>query len=126
MCASVFFFNIKQFHIWLLMLTFGLAFGMVGASSVNAPMPMMNAAGLGNLSSVSSPPSLYSINNMAASLLAQSKFQASHKFIEQQPKSTIANKRMMELQRKIIYDKIEFGLLELDRKQYHVEKDYLL
>lgn len=60
-------------NIWLFMLTFGLAFGMVGgAGAVNASIPMINAVGLGNLGQ--SSPSLYSINNMAASLLAQSKF----------------------------------------------------
>lgn len=48
-----------------------LAFGMRSASAANSSMPMMNAAGLGGLGS--STPSLYSINNMAASLLAQSK-----------------------------------------------------
>lgn len=56
------------------MLAFGLAFGMISASAVNTPMPMMNTVGLNNLSSVQSTPSLYSINNMAASLLTQSKF----------------------------------------------------
>lgn len=56
------------------MLAFGLAFGMISASAVNTPIPMMNTVGLGNLGSVHSTPSLYSINNMAASLLTQSKF----------------------------------------------------
>lgn len=56
------------------MLAFGLAFGMISASAVNTPIPMMNTVGLGNLGSVQSTPSLYSINNMAASLLSQSKF----------------------------------------------------
>lgn len=102
------------------MLTFGLAFGIVGASSVNASMPMMNAAGLGNLSSVSSPPSLYSINNMAASLLAQSKFQASHNSYQKpNKKNLIANKRITELLRK--WKKY----LSEDRiwKKYRVAKD---
>lgn len=54
------------------------AFGMRSASAANSSMPMMNAAGLGGLGSVSSSPSLYSINNMAASLLAQSKFSHTH------------------------------------------------
>lgn len=49
----------------------GVGFGMRSASVANASMPMMNAAGLGLGAST---PSLYSINNMAASLLAQSKF----------------------------------------------------
>lgn len=56
------------------MLAFGLAFGMISASAVNTPIAMMNTVGLGNLGSVQSTPSLYSINNMAASLLSQSKF----------------------------------------------------
>lgn len=55
-------------------LHFGLAFGMRSANAANSSMPMMNAAGLGGLGSISSTPSLYSINNMTASLLAQSKF----------------------------------------------------
>lgn len=61
-------------HIWLFMLAFGLALGMISASAVNTPIPMMNTVGLGNIGSVHSTPSLYSINNMAASLLTQSKF----------------------------------------------------
>ena len=72
------------------------AFGMRSASAANSSMPMMNAAGLGGLGSVSSSPSLYSINNMAASLLAQSKFSLSHTqtrssaspFIKSGPKCT--------------------------------------
>ncbi|XP_031633678.1 protein strawberry notch isoform X2 [Contarinia nasturtii] len=53
------------------------AFGIRSASAANSSMPMMNAAGLGALGSVSSTPSLYSINNMAASLLAQMEMGAS-------------------------------------------------
>lgn len=63
-------------NIWSFMLAnrTNPAFGMRSASAANSSMPMMNAAGLGGLGSVSSSSSLYSINNMAASLLAQSKF----------------------------------------------------
>lgn len=58
------------------MLAFGLAFGMISANAANTPIPMMNTVGLSNLGSVQSTPSLFSINNMAASLLTQSKFSA--------------------------------------------------
>lgn len=62
--------------VYIYLLAFGLAYGMISASAVNTPMPMINSVGgLGNLGSVSSTqPNIYSINNMAASLLAQSKF----------------------------------------------------
>lgn len=57
--------------VWLFLLAYGIAFGVRSASAANSSL--MNAAGLGGLGSVPSPSSLYSINNMAASLLAQSK-----------------------------------------------------
>lgn len=56
------------------MLAFGLAYGMMSTSAVNTSMPMMSTVVRNNLNSVQATPSLYSINNMAASLLTQSKF----------------------------------------------------
>lgn len=62
----------------------GLAYGLGSTSAINSPMAMnsmgslaqMNSMGLGGLGTGtgSSMSNYYSINNMAASLLAQSKF----------------------------------------------------